>query len=117
MNPDGPVDRDATDRRFDALVEAFAGRPGVGLPGEGGRRGFGSDALTVHGSIFAMVSRGHLVVKLPASRVAELIGAGAGRPFDAGRGRAMKEWLTVTAEEEQAWRGLAEEACAFAGRR
>ena len=45
------------------LVEALAGRSGVTLGS--GRRGFGSDALLVNGHIFAMVSRGHLVLKLP----------------------------------------------------
>ena len=47
--------------RFAVLVEAMATRPGVGPPSSTGRRGFGSSALTVDGSIFAMVVGGGLV--------------------------------------------------------
>jgi TfoX/Sxy family transcriptional regulator of competence genes len=102
---------------FDRLVSAFDGRPRVVLPGDGGGRGFGADALRVDGSIFAMASRDRLVVKLPRARVAELIAQGAGEPFDAGKGRPMKEWLAVTAAGDDAWRELAEEALAFVGSR
>jgi hypothetical protein len=101
------------EERFDRLAGAFAGRPGVTLPGEGGGRGFGSSALRSGGSIFAMLTRGRLVVKLPRARVAELIAAGAGEPFDAGKGRPMKEWLAVADAGDDAWRDLAEEALAF----
>jgi hypothetical protein len=104
------------EQRFDGLVAAFAGRQCVGLPGEEGRRGFGSAALTVDGSIFAMLTRGRLVVKLPRTRVADLVGAGAGEPFDAGKGTPMKEWLVVVGADDAAWRALAEEALAFVGR-
>lgn len=45
-------------------------------------------------------SCGKLVVKLPQVRVSPLVGTGAGIPFDAGKGRPMKEWL-VTAEKSQ----------------
>lgn len=86
--------------------------PGVEVP-DGSGRGFGSDALKVNGSIFAMVSNGHLVVKLPRERVAELIANGTGSPFDAGKGRPMKEWLTVTSDDDQIWLNLAEEALEF----
>ncbi|MGI8609856.1 MAG: hypothetical protein ACR2MY_11610 [Candidatus Dormibacteria bacterium] len=82
--------------RFDAIVEALLDAAG-GVTLGGGRRGFGSDALQVDGRIFAMVSRGRLVLKLPASRVAVLIEQGIGLPFDAGKGRPMKEWIVLDA--------------------
>ena len=104
------------EERFDRLAAALADRPGVTLPGEAGGRGFGSDALRVSGSIFAMLSRGHLVVKLPRDRVAELIGAGAGLPFDAGKGRPLREWVALTVTDDEAWLALAEEALAFVAR-
>jgi hypothetical protein len=70
----------------------------------------------VRGRIFAMLVRGTLVVKLPAKRVDELIRSGAGGPFDAGKGKPMKEWLTVQPSSTEAWLGLATEALAFVGR-
>jgi hypothetical protein len=99
--------------RFDVLVAAFAGRPGVTIPGEPGRRGFGSEALRVSGAIFAMLSRGRLVVRLPRGRVAALIAAGTGLPFDAGKGVPMKEWVAVRNADDDTWAALAEEALAF----
>ena len=100
--------------RFAALAEEFAGRPGVDMPEA--RRGFGSDALKVNGSIFAMVTGGQLVVKLPRDRVEALIASGTGSPFGAGKGRPMQEWVTVTADDET-WRALASEALDFVGSR
>ncbi|MDQ2790653.1 MAG: hypothetical protein DLM60_04755 [Pseudonocardiales bacterium] len=100
-------------QRFDTLVEAFSDRPGVTPPDEPGRRGFGSTALKVSGSIFAMLADDHLVVKLPRSRVVALIQAGTGRPFSAGKRTVMKEWLVVTDVDGRTWRSIAEEAFAF----
>ncbi len=104
-----------TEERFAALVGQFAGRPGVSLPGES--RGFGSSALKVNGSIFAMLTGGRLVVKLPRDRVDTLIKIGIGDPFDAGKGRPMKEWLTVAADDEETWLGLTQEALDFVATR
>jgi TfoX/Sxy family transcriptional regulator of competence genes len=101
--------------RFAAIAEGLAGRDGVAIGT--GRRGFGSDALTVKGRIFAMLTRGQLIVKLPADRVSALIDAGDGAPFDAGKGRAMKEWVALTPRSSRRWRALAEEACRFVGNR
>lgn len=100
---------------FNALIDEFRAVPGVSVPGEPGQHGFGSSALKVHGSIFAMVSGGRLVVKLPRDRVSALIGTGAGAPFDAGKGRAMKEWFTVLADDQESWLTLAREALDFVG--
>lgn len=103
------------EERFNALVDEFRASPGVSVPGEPGRRGFGSSALKVNGSIFAMIAGGRLVVKLPRDRVDILIGTGTGAPFDAGKGRVMKEWLTVMADDQETWLALAREALDFVG--
>ena len=64
-----------------------------------------------------MVRGGQLVVKLPRHRVDALIAGGTGLPFDAGKGRPMKEWITVTTDDDQTWLALAQEAFDFVGRR
>ena len=75
--------------------------------------GFGSaPGLRVHNKIFAMLLRGELVLKLPASRCAELVTEGRARPFDAGKTRPMKQWITLTADPA-GWSALTDEALAF----
>jgi hypothetical protein len=101
-------------QQFEQLVEGFAGRSGIDGPG-GDRRRFGSSALKVNGSIFAMLARDELVLKLPSARVRELISNGAGRPFDAGKGTPMREWVVVADPDPDTWQALAEEALAFVG--
>jgi hypothetical protein len=102
---------------FDLLVDQIGGQPGITGPSDRASRGFGSSALKVDGSIFAMLSGGGLVVKLPRSRVAALIQAGVGTPFDAGKGTPMKEWLAVEGEDRDTWFGLASESLNFVSRR
>lgn len=102
--------------RFARLVDQFAGTPGITVPEQTGKRGFGSSALRVGGSIFAMLTQGRLVVKLPRTRVTSLIENGSGEAFTAGKAAAMKEWLTVTTDEPAAWLELAREALDFVGR-
>jgi TfoX/Sxy family transcriptional regulator of competence genes len=104
------------EERFADLVDELAGCPGVEVP-QASRRRFGSDALKVNGSIFAMVTGGRLVVKLPRHRVEELIAAGKGAPFAAAKGRPMKEWVTVTSDDHGTWVAVAREALEFVGRR
>ena len=105
------MDAMATEAHFEAIVDTFVGTPAVTLGG--GRRGFGSDALQAGGRIFAMTSGGLLVLKLPAARVAALVASGEGEPFDAGRGRPMKEWVVVVRGGRKRCLALAREACAF----
>lgn len=60
-----------------------------------------------------MVSRDHLVLKLPRRRVVELIEAGRGEPYDAGKGRPMKEWVRLDPSGREDWLSLAKDAIAF----
>ena len=53
------------------------------------------------------------MVKLPASRVAELIKACIGAPFDAGKGRPMREWVALPDGSRAEDLALAEEALLF----
>ena len=99
--------------RFATLVQEFAAEPDVEVPAETTRRMFGSDALKVNGSIFAMVTGGRLVLKLPRDRVDALVGNGTGAPFESGRGRPMKEWLTVLDDDDKTWLTLTREALNF----
>ena len=105
----GPTEHYAT------IVDAFRGDPDVTYAADvpGGKRGFGSSALTVKGKIFAMLVNGRLVVKLPRPRVDALVGSGDGERFDPGHGRLMKEWLAVAPTSEERWLVLAREAKAF----
>jgi hypothetical protein len=79
-----------------------------------GARKFGSNGLKVRGKLFALFTQGTLVVKLPKERVAELVAAKVGKPFDPGHGRLMKEWLTVVSAQAS-WLDLAREAHAYVG--
>lgn len=99
---------------FESLCDEYAGVSGVAVP-EGGS-GFGSNALKINRSIFAMLVNDQLVVKLPAGRVAELISSGDGLPFDAGKGKPMKEWVALSVDDDGC-RELVAEAMAFVGRR
>jgi hypothetical protein len=101
--------------RFAELVELFVGTPGVTPPpntAAAGKR-FGSSALKINNRIFAMLSDGRLVVKLPRERVEALIAADEGAPFDAGKGKPMKEWLAVDPEHHSRWGTLSREALEF----
>lgn len=99
------------EERFTHLCADLASEPDAALPGQ--TRRFGSDALTVHERIFAMLSRGHLVVKLPPARVTACIADGTGAPFSAGKASPMKQWLTVLAEDDATWLTLGREALTF----
>jgi hypothetical protein len=99
---------------FESLCDEYAGVTGVTVPAGGS--GFGSNAIKIKKSIFAMLVNDRLVVKLPAARVAELIAARDGVPFDAGKGKPMKEWVELNVDDATA-RQLVAEAQAFVGRR
>lgn len=99
-------------RRFEDVVDELVGTPGV-TPPRGGS-GFGRSALRWENKIFAMLVRGRLVLKLPASRVDTLVSGGDGVRFDANKGTPMKEWFSLDPESGLAWLPLAQEALEFA---
>jgi hypothetical protein len=101
----------APEERFEDLVGELLGLPGVTPPRSGG--GFGRSALRVDNKIFAMLVRGHLVLKLPRRRVDALVAAGEGIRFDANKGTPMKEWLSLDVASPLPWHSLAREALEF----
>jgi TfoX/Sxy family transcriptional regulator of competence genes len=93
------------------VADAFADIEGVSR-----RRMFSSEnAFAVNGKIFAMLTRGMFVVKLPKERVDDLVEAGKGKRFDPGHGRLMKEWISVEAGALP-WVALAKEAHSYVRR-
>jgi hypothetical protein len=100
--------------RFEEVVGELLGSPGVTPPAGSG---FGSSAMRVDNRIFAMLVRGRLVLKLPRSRVDELVDDGEGVRFDANKGTPMKEWFSLDPTSGLAWLPLAREALAFVGHR
>lgn len=94
------------DPRFATVVDAFAADPAV----TAGRM-MASFGLKVNDKIFAMVVKGMLVVKLPKTRVDEMVSSGAGEHLETGQGRKMKEWIAVTGDA--GWVELAKEAYGF----
>lgn len=100
----------AIDPLFAPVAAAFAGDPDVGF----GRMFSSSSVLNVRGKIFAMLARGQFVAKLPRERVDALVASGAGKHFDPGHGRLMREWVALSSDRRK-WVALAKEAHAFVG--
>ena len=98
------------DPSFRPVVAAFARHRDV----TGGKL-MSSYGLKVNGKIFAMFGRKQFVAKLPKSRVETLVAAGAGKHFDPGDGRLMKEWF-VAGSDAPDWLVLAKEAYEFVKR-
>ena len=100
----------SAERKFARVTAALSNARDVSV---GGEKGFGSGALKVRGKIFALLDcQNQVVLKLPKSRVDELVASGAGSRFEPRPGKPMKEWL-VLGNEDQPVMELAKEACAF----
>jgi TfoX/Sxy family transcriptional regulator of competence genes len=94
-----------TEQRWADLVEVSAGGPvSVGTM-------FGSKGLRTGKKFFAIWWHEQLVLKLPAARIEELVGQGAGKPFEPMTGRAMNGWILLSATTD--WLELTAEAREF----
>ncbi len=67
----------------------------------------------IKGKLFAAITKGRLLVKLPKDEVAALIAAKRGAAFSTGGGRVMKEWVTLGAEDQEKWLEIARRARDF----
>jgi hypothetical protein len=74
---------------------------------------FHSEGLKSGEKFFAFVRRDELVVKLSQERVTQLIAEGTGRPFDAGKGRPMREWVVLRPINEASCASHVAEALKF----
>lgn len=90
------------------LMSAVAGRPNVTVG-----RAIGNMGLMRDGKLFAFIKDGSLVLKLPASRIDELIESKGAERFDRGQGKPMREWVIVPATDSADWPALVVEACDF----
>ena len=72
------------------------------------------EALKIKKKMFAMLSKGNYVVKLPKERVKELLDSGNGLPYDPGNGKIMKEWVIIPIEHSARWVDFGSEAKEFA---
>ena len=103
----------SAETKYAAVVSVMLRNPAVTL-GKPGKKGFGSNELMVGGKIFAMLSGGRLVVKLPRQQVEALVLSANGKQFDPQRnGRLMKEWLVLNPDSDQDWLTLATDAMQF----
>jgi hypothetical protein len=76
-------------------------------------RMFSSVALKTGGKVFAICTRGTVVIKVAAPRVDELVRSGAGRPFNPGHGRVMREWVSLVPADAAGCEAQLREAWAF----
>lgn len=74
----------------------------------------GFPCLRVNGEFFASLDKDtkHMIVKLPAARVDEIVTSGQGLSF-APAGRVFREWTAMPIPDEEEWRALLQEAKAF----
>jgi hypothetical protein len=95
---------------FSRLADELLAEPSVS---EGTLMGF--PCLRTNSQFFAILEHrtSHLIVKLPAARVHELVSSGAGLPFSP-NGRVFREWIAFPVADEHEWRALLREAKVFA---
>jgi hypothetical protein len=105
------ADVSARETLFWELAQQLLAEPGVT---QGTMMGY--PCLRANGAFFACVERatGHLIVKLPAHRVAALVATGQALPF-APNGRTFREWAAFPVADPGEWRALLAEAREFTG--
>lgn len=95
---------------YASVKEHFAKVAGVTV-----NAGRGAQGLKVGKKMFAMFSKGDLLLKLPPERVEALIASGRGETYDPGTGTVMKNFVLIPAAKKHSWIKLCEEAREAAG--
>ncbi len=86
------------------------------MPGVKVSKAFGYPAYKINGKIFAFVGSQGVAIKLPATRVKELIDGQAMKPFEVAEGNIWREWLSIqrsTYADYEQDAGLFEESVEF----
>lgn len=99
------MDTDAFEEARRAVLERY--------PGDEAGRMLHAPGLKTAGRFYAFATGDNLVVKLPATRVTELIAAGEGRVCEPRPGRPMRQWVCLTPSGHDAVIGHLVEARAF----
>jgi hypothetical protein len=85
-----------SDHNFNTAHKAFLDGLLVGMPGVKASKAFGYPAYKVNGKIFSFVGRTGVAIKLPRTRVLELVGTAPEiKPFEVADGIVWKEWLLI----------------------
>src|SRR5215467_11766235 len=82
------------DPRFEKLAAEYSKDPKV----KRGRLFASENVLSVNGKIFAMITKGKFVLKLPAERAQELVTERVGVNWGPSPSRVMKEWIAIESE-------------------
>jgi hypothetical protein len=101
---------DFAQKVYDHLAARQLAAPGVTLG-----RALHREVLEVHGTVYAFLKEGRLVVKLPLERAGALVEAGAAVHFEVGR-HAMKGWVGVGLPDDHdqtLWQQLLDESRAY----
>ena len=103
------TDTQARTQLFWELAEDMLAQPSVARSTM-----MGYPCLRADGAFFACVEdgTGHLIVKLPATRVTELLAAAQALPF-APNGRVFREWAAFPDPDRDEWVALLDEARTF----
>jgi hypothetical protein len=87
------------------------------IPGVQSSQAFGYPAYKINGKVFAFVGKNGIAVKLPETRVRELVAnGGAMLPFEPAEGIVWREWVSVVVGDAGLYRNyerLLEEAIQF----
>ena len=102
----------SSEELFDIITKAFISNPKISQS-----KMFGSPGLKISGKVFAFLTKGRLVLKLPKKQVDVLVATKEGKHFGhmfAPRNfRPMKEWVALELASKDGWLRLAEEAKKF----
>jgi hypothetical protein len=94
---------------FDEIAEQLAKQPGVARA-----KMFGMPSVKVNGNAFMGFENGEMVFKLKGENHTRALAIPGAKLFDpSGRGRPMKEWVSIPAAASDLWTDFADAALAY----